>query len=281
MNELQRQLHEIKELLEKGLLTKEEYTHIRRQLLKHLEIKNQNTTPPKRIRPNHNLRAVPDPVAVADGARWTSNTSIGRNLPMEGEEHISNETIIPMGMFDEYNNSPAQTIIPETQDFYPQTIVPNKNNSPSQTIVPESNDYYPQTIVPDMNNPPSQTIVPFGFNEGQTIVPDSVSQQPPAKITQNVALITGEGTYMEESYLLCENRVTIGRAQHNHLIIYDDPTVSRIHCEIYHQQNCFFINDNNSIHGTYLNSERVYQRAQLSDEDEIQIGNTKIRFRFL
>ena len=256
MDEVKKQLGEIKQLFEKGLLTEQEYVHIRRQLVKKLHQEERRlTTPPEPPRKNnHNLRAVPNPVAVANGSRWSSDTSIrpGSELA-QNNEVASNETIIPMGMFEEVVLSEG-----------------------AETIVPEQNSLNPQTIVPVDMIQSYETIVPQNLKTDNTIIP--VTSLPLEET--NVALISGEGTYMEDTYFIKSSKTTVGRSQENHLVIYNDPTVSRVHCEIYYQNNTFIIHDNNSFHGTFINGQRINQSI-LSNADQIQLGNTVIRFRFM
>ena len=215
-------------------------------------------------------------MAVSNGARWSSGTSIkpGR-LPVEDTEVVTNETIIPMGMFDDYSAT-------NDEGTTNKTIIPMGmfEDSPSaketaETIVPEMNSLPAQTIIP-MDNTATGTIVPHSTDQDQTIIPPSEETQ----IDQNVALITDEGTYMEDNYFIGNSKVTIGRAQENHLVIYNDPTVSRTHCEICYRNSNFYITDNSSFHGTYLNGERIHQSI-LNNNDQIKLGNTVIRFRFL
>lgn len=63
---------------------------------------------------------------------------------------------------------------------------------------------------------------------------------------------------------------TLGRKTGNDLVI-SDARVSREHATIIFEDDSFFIVDQNSKHGTYLNGERV-QRARLRRNDRIELG---------
>ena len=65
-------------------------------------------------------------------------------------------------------------------------------------------------------------------------------------------------------------RVRIGRRAENDLII-SNPSVSRQHAEIFAEAGRWFIVDNDSKFGTYVNGERVV-RAPVTPGDEIRLG---------
>src|SRR5438128_12249591 len=62
----------------------------------------------------------------------------------------------------------------------------------------------------------------------------------------------------------------IGRQSDNHLVLRDN-RASRVHARIVHQDGTYVIEDLNSRHGVYVNSEKV-SRRQLANSDRIDFG---------
>lgn len=79
--------------------------------------------------------------------------------------------------------------------------------------------------------------------------------------------------------LAADRRLTIGRDPGNDLTI-DDEQVSRVHAELAPIGNAWVIDDQGlSTNGTFVNGERLTDRARLTDRDLIGIGGTGILFR--
>ena len=66
----------------------------------------------------------------------------------------------------------------------------------------------------------------------------------------------------------------IGRRPDNHLVL-EDPRVSRVHAQIRARQNKFILFDLNSIGGTFVNGQRIYQH-QLKPGDVITLAGVSI-----
>ena len=71
--------------------------------------------------------------------------------------------------------------------------------------------------------------------------------------------------------------LSIGRAGEADVRI-EDRFASGVHCRIYSRGAAYFIEDLNSTNGTYLNGGQLRGEAQLSDLDEVRIGDTEFRF---
>jgi FHA domain/zinc-ribbon domain len=71
-------------------------------------------------------------------------------------------------------------------------------------------------------------------------------------------------------------RTTIGRSPDCPVFL-DDVTVSRKHAELVQRDGRWFIEDQGSLNGTFVNRRRV-ESADLSDGDEIQIGKYRMTF---
>lgn len=71
--------------------------------------------------------------------------------------------------------------------------------------------------------------------------------------------------------------VTIGRLPDNVLQI-DNLAVSGHHCKVYWDSDHYFVEDNSSLNGTYVNNQRVTKQA-LKDNDSILVGKHIVIFR--
>jgi serine phosphatase RsbU (regulator of sigma subunit) len=76
---------------------------------------------------------------------------------------------------------------------------------------------------------------------------------------------------------LKKEKVLIGRAEDNAIPI-RDPFSSGHHSIIFFKEDRYFIRDNNSKNGTYLNSKKIKAETELNKGDEILIGSTRIVF---
>jgi hypothetical protein len=71
-------------------------------------------------------------------------------------------------------------------------------------------------------------------------------------------------------------RTTIGRSPECGIFL-DDVTVSRRHAVLVRRDGHFFIEDQGSLNGTFVNRRRV-ESAELEDGDELQIGKYRLTF---
>lgn len=62
-----------------------------------------------------------------------------------------------------------------------------------------------------------------------------------------------------------------------------DNGVSRIHMTLHNKEGKFYVEDNNSVNGTYLNGDplRPHQQKELSNSDEIRLGQLRMYVYFL
>jgi hypothetical protein len=72
------------------------------------------------------------------------------------------------------------------------------------------------------------------------------------------------------------DRTTIGRSPECDIFL-DDVTVSRTHAVLVQKDGAFFIEDQGSLNGTFLNRKRI-ESGQLENGDELQIGKYKLSF---
>jgi len=119
--------------------------------------------------------------------------------------------------------------------------------------------------------------------EAQTTVsytPGYEEQEPPPPRDRSekgaTLVIRSGGGRAGETYLLAEDRVTVGRHPDSTIFL-DDVTVSRNHCAVEREGSSFVVVDQGSLNGTYVNRRRV-DRQLLVDGDELQVGKYKLTF---
>jgi hypothetical protein len=71
--------------------------------------------------------------------------------------------------------------------------------------------------------------------------------------------------------------ISIGRSPDADVRI-EDRFASGIHARAYSRGANYYVEDLNSTNGTFLNGARLEGEAQLSDLDELRIGDTELRF---
>ncbi|HEY2396362.1 MAG TPA: GGDEF domain-containing protein [Rudaea sp.] len=105
-----------------------------------------------------------------------------------------------------------------------------------------------------------------------TILEPSVAQETPG----NPRLIIVSGLLLGHQIEIGEVVVTIGRAAECTIAL-PHPSVSRMHCRIWREDNRYHIQDLDSTNRTYLNGKPV-MRAELRDGDQIGVGSNAIKF---
>jgi hypothetical protein len=79
-----------------------------------------------------------------------------------------------------------------------------------------------------------------------------------------------------ESFVPQDERTTIGRSPDCGVFL-DDVTVSRRHAILVQRASRWYIEDQGSLNGTFVNRRRV-ESAELDDGDELQIGKYRLTF---
>jgi signal transduction histidine kinase len=72
---------------------------------------------------------------------------------------------------------------------------------------------------------------------------------------------------------------TVGRARNNDLSL-NEPSISKTHAHIEYDDGRFFIEDQGSLHGIYVNAVKV-QRTELTSGAQVQLGNVSMKFSLL
>jgi signal transduction histidine kinase len=84
------------------------------------------------------------------------------------------------------------------------------------------------------------------------------------------------GNAPEKIHFLRPRGYSVGRARYNDVSL-TEPSISKNHARILHENGTFVIEDQGSLHGVYVNSARV-QRGELSPGAQIQLGNVTLKF---
>ena len=94
------------------------------------------------------------------------------------------------------------------------------------------------------------------------------------KLEPNSAmLIILAGPGKGSRFLIDSDLIAIGRDPKSDIFL-DDITVSRKHAVI-SRKNGFFVEDSNSLNGTYINSNLV-KKSSLNNGDELQVGKIRM-----
>jgi pSer/pThr/pTyr-binding forkhead associated (FHA) protein len=91
-----------------------------------------------------------------------------------------------------------------------------------------------------------------------------------------LVVVTGGGLTPGERFDLFGG-LTIGRSGDADVRI-DDRFASSIHARLYSRGASYYVEDMGSTNGTFLNGGRLNGEGELSDLDEVKIGDTEFRF---
>lgn len=91
----------------------------------------------------------------------------------------------------------------------------------------------------------------------------------------NLSILNGQRS--GETYELVNSQVQLGRDSFCDVVI---PTrsVSRQHARILRESDGFYIEDLNSLNGTYINGRRITRRTRLADRDQIRLFDVLLEF---
>jgi len=83
----------------------------------------------------------------------------------------------------------------------------------------------------------------------------------------------------QERQYECKDVVTIGREEDCNIVL-PDPRVSRKHAMLYRTQDgSFYLADEDSSNGSFVNAARIAMPTRLNDGDQITIGSISLQFR--
>jgi hypothetical protein len=113
----------------------------------------------------------------------------------------------------------------------------------------------------------------------QTFSPEEVGDPAhvPVEGLEGPALVVRSGGGRAGEHFVPQgDRTTIGRSPECDIFL-DDVTVSRKHAVLLQRDGGYYIEDQGSLNGTFLNRKRI-ESGQLENGDELQIGKYKLTF---
>jgi hypothetical protein len=116
----------------------------------------------------------------------------------------------------------------------------------------------------------TMTFTPEEVNEDDSLSLADLRIEGPALVVRS------GGGRAGETFALAGERIGVGRGPENEVFL-DDVTVSRRHAVLVRRDDGFYIDDEESLNGTYVNRRRV-ESAKLEDGDEVQIGKYRLTF---
>ena len=119
-----------------------------------------------------------------------------------------------------------------------------------------------------------------GTEATQTFTADE-TEDTPAEALENLgvqgpALVVRSGGGRSGEMFPLDGETTVGRSPDCGIFL-DDVTVSRKHAVLREREGNFFIEDQGSLNGTFVNRKRV-ESAQLDDGDELQVGKYRLTY---
>jgi signal transduction histidine kinase len=84
------------------------------------------------------------------------------------------------------------------------------------------------------------------------------------------------GSVPDRSFPLQARMYTVGRSRQNDICL-PEPSVSKFHARLVHEDGGFVIEDQASLHGVYVNAVKT-PRAALSSGDVVQLGNLTLKY---
>lgn len=77
---------------------------------------------------------------------------------------------------------------------------------------------------------------------------------------------------------ILKTSLLIGKSQECSIVISRDSAISRKHFSIAHRNGAYYLKDEGSSNGTFVNKSRITEEIQIKNGDIIQIGRTKLEF---
>ena len=121
--------------------------------------------------------------------------------------------------------------------------------------------------------PGSETTQSFTPEEGEE---DAVPTLEELGAEGPALVVRSGGGRAGEHFVPQGESTTIGRSPDCDIFL-DDVTVSRTHAVLLQKDEGFFIEDQGSLNGTFLNRRRI-ESGRLENGDELQIGKYKLSF---
>jgi len=217
-------------------------------------------------------------IRITENSIYVTNMSFSGSLKLNGElvetAEIKDGDAITVGPFrvvvffgDRDQAEPVES---------PQPASPNVDSSPSPDESSEVIPFQEQSEVRELHEPsmPGERAQPeFGF-EGSAALnrAETVIEQKPLV----AKLMFMSGPRQSEEMMLEAYEVSFGRSKKVDIFL-DDPKLSRQHAKIARVGMGYRLFDLGSRNGTFVNGMRILEHP-LTSFDEIELGDTKIRF---
>ena len=117
-------------------------------------------------------------------------------------------------------------------------------------------------------------------SDEKTRVTQVVQAPPPDQTPGNdcvVVIYAAEPGLLGKRYVLDKSPLRIGRGGDNHIVL-DGDSVSRRHSHFERRSAGWFIVDDGSTNGTFLNEEQIKREAGLSNGDRVKVGPTILKY---
>jgi two-component system, cell cycle response regulator len=117
-------------------------------------------------------------------------------------------------------------------------------------------------------------------SDEKTRVTQVVQAPPPDQTPGNdcvVVIYAAEPGLLGKRYVLDKSPLRIGRGGDNHIVL-DGDSVSRRHSHFERRSAGWFIVDDGSTNGTFLNEEQIKREAALSNGDRVKVGPTILKY---
>jgi diguanylate cyclase (GGDEF)-like protein len=92
-----------------------------------------------------------------------------------------------------------------------------------------------------------------------------------------VVIYTKELALLGKRFVLEQNGVRIGRGADNEIVL-DGDSVSRRHAHVERKGDAWWISDDGSTNGTYVNDEQITEATQLTNGDQVKLGPSIFKF---
>jgi two-component system, cell cycle response regulator len=92
-----------------------------------------------------------------------------------------------------------------------------------------------------------------------------------------VVIYTKEPGLLGKRFVLDKPRIGIGRGADNQIVLEGD-SVSRRHAHMERRTNRWWIVDDGSTNGTYVNEEQIAREQELNNSDRLKVGPTILKF---
>ena len=118
-------------------------------------------------------------------------------------------------------------------------------------------------------------VIPLDAPTRQAASTRAVRQEDPG-IRIRLSLVEGKRHGHSWGFML-QQQTSLGRSPSNDVVLSDDPQISSRHCVLIRERDKIFVQDSQSMNGTFVNGVEIKARYLLEDGDILGLGNTTLR----